>query len=205
MEANVAEFRERFNKLVGHISRPGLDDLLAWLDKTDFFTSPASTKFHGNYVGGLVEHSVQVVEYALTVFNWTVKYRPELEYLRESIIICGLFHDVCKVNQYSMGEQFTKDDNNRWVKYMGWKYEDKFPMGHGEKSVYYVSKYMELTQPEVLAIRYHMGQVESNSGMGLYSYQSAFENPLVKIIIAADIVSTAVAPTIDYKKTALTQ
>ena len=203
---SLPELRTKFDKFTEHISRPGVDKLVAWLETTDFFRAPASTKFHGNYEGGLVEHVCHVAEYALSIFNWTVKYKPELEYLRESVIITALFHDVCKVNQYSMDKCWAKDDNNKWVTYMGWKFNDAFPIGHGEKSLYYINKHMELTQAEALAIRWHMGTSEPGTqiaGLTQYSYQSAFEHPLVKILIAADIASTAIGEIVDHKSLAI--
>jgi len=199
---NLEELRLKFDKIVSHINRPGIDNLVKWLETTDFFSAPASTKFHGNYEGGLLEHSIHVTEFALTNFNWMLKYKPELEYLKESVIIAAMFHDVCKVNQYSLDKCWAKNDDNKWVSYMGWKFTDTFPMGHGEKSLYYITKHVELTQPEALAIRWHMGTSEPGtqiSGLTQFSYQSAFENPLTKIIIAADIASTSIGETVDHK------
>lgn len=199
------EARQKFDKFASHIQRPGIQNLIKWLETTDFFVAPASTKFHGNYECGLVEHVCHVAEYALTIFNWTLKYKPDYEHLRESVIIAALFHDVCKINQYSMDKCWTKDDNNKWVTYMGWKFEDNFPIGHGEKSLYYITRHMELTQAEALAIRWHMGTSEPGTqiaGLTQYSYQSAFEHPLVKILIAADIASTTVGDIIDHKSLA---
>lgn len=193
------DLKDRFYTISGFVNKDGKDSLLAWLETTDFFTAPASTKFHGNYEGGLVEHSIHVAEIGISIFASVLKHRPELEYLRSSVLLCALFHDVCKVNQYSKEECWAKDDKNKWFKYLGWKFTDEYPIGHGEKSLMYLSKHIELTNSEALAIRHHMGQSEAGLGMGLYSYQAAFENPLVKIIIAADIASTCVGETLDLK------
>ena len=104
--------KERFKEIfISQVTRPGAADLLAWLGTTDFFEAPASTRFHGAYPGGLVEHSLNVY-YAL------------------------------------LGQSTIRE-------YGGVK--DRLPMGHGEKSVYLVMKFMDLTDEEALAIRWHMG------------------------------------------------
>lgn len=122
----------------GSWTRPGAADLLAWLGTTDFFEAPASTRFHGAYPGGLVEHSLNVY-YAL-LGQSTIR-----EYGGESIAVVALLHDVCKTGYYR-----RERDGKYSVK-------DQLPMGHGEKSVYLVMKFMDLTDEEALAIRWHMG------------------------------------------------
>lgn len=207
----LAQLREKFDKATAHIKREGIEDLIAWLkNETDYFTAPASTRFHGNYDGGLLEHSLHVTEFALTNFNYLLKYKPELINLQESVIIASLFHDVCKVNQYKWGvEKWTKveDDSGRerWASYTSYDFEDPLPMGHGEKSVYYISKHMELTKSEILAIRWHMGYSEPGTaldGLTKYAYQAASSDPLVKIIHAGDVISVLAADEIDYKSKA---
>jgi len=203
--ATLAQLKEKFNKVQEHIVRDGVSDLVSWLEtETDFFTAPASTRFHGNYEGGLVEHSLYVVEYGLHLLNYTLKYKPELEHLRESVVLTALFHDVCKVGQYSKGEKWTKI-NNRWASYQGWQFKDPLPIGHGEKSVYYITKFVELTDPELMAVRWHMGNSEVGTqidGFTKYAYQEAWEHPLPRIIHAADLASTLIGDTIDLASTA---
>jgi HD superfamily phosphohydrolase YqeK len=204
----LAQLRDKFNKATSKINRNGIDSLINWLEKdTNFFTSAASTRFHGNYEGGLVEHSLHVLEFALTNLNWALKYKPELEELKESVIICSLFHDVCKVNQYTWGEEkWTKNDNTgKWMSYKTYSFHDDLPMGHGEKSIYYITKHMELTKPEILAIRWHMGSTEQGTqfdGLTKYAYQASWDYPLVKLIHVADQASTIIGDTIDYKSRA---
>ncbi len=204
--ATLRELREKFDKALSHVDRDGMKDLINWLDEeTDFFTAPASTRFHGNFEGGLLHHSLNVLEFALTNFNWILKHKPELEHLKESIIISALLHDVCKTNMYVSGKKWTKDKNNRWVEYMGYSVDDKLPLPHGSKSVYLLSKFIKLTDLEALAITYHMGMSEPNTmidGLNKYAYQSASENILVKIIMAADMLSVTLEDTIDYKANA---
>ena len=201
--ATIAQLREKFDKAVAHIKRDGIEDLINWLEhETDFFTAPASTRFHGNYDGGLLEHSLHVVEFALTNFNYLLKYKPDIINLKESVIIAALFHDVCKVNQYIWGEEKWTKVDGKWKTYKGYTFEDKLPMGHGEKSVYYISKHIDLTISEILAIRWHMGYSEPGTaldGLTKYAYQSASQDPLVKIIHSADVISVLAAENIDYK------
>ena len=209
--ATSAQLKEKFEKALTHVQRENIDKLVEWLKfDTDFFTAPASTKFHGNYDGGLLEHSLHVVEFALINYNYLLKYKPELENLKESVIIAALFHDVCKVNQYIWGaEKWVKIPDGRggekWGSYKGYDFKDPLPMGHGEKSVYYISKYIELTNAEILAIRWHMGFTEpgvSIEGLTKWAYQQASEEPLVKIIHGADVMSILAATSIDYKANA---
>lgn len=205
--ATLAQLREKFDKAILRVQREGLTNLIAWLETTDYFTSPASTRFHGNYEGGLLHHSLLVLEFALTNLNWAVKYKPEMEDLRESIIICSLFHDVCKVNQYTWGEEkWTKNDTSgKWMSYKTYGFNDDLPIGHGEKSIYYISKHMELTKQELLAIRWHMSSTEQGTqfdGLTKYAYNAAMEYPLVRLIAASDQISTIVEDTIDYKSRA---
>lgn len=131
--------KERFKEIfISQVTRPGAADLLAWLGTTDFFEAPASTRFHGAYPGGLVEHSLNVY-YAL-LGQYTIR-----EYGGESVAVVALLHDVCKTGYYR-----RERDGKYSVK-------DQLPMGHGEKSVYLVMKFMDLTDEEALAIRWHMG------------------------------------------------
>jgi len=196
--------REKFDRITReHIKRDGIDKLVKWLEnETDFFVAPSSINNHCNFEGGLLEHSLNVSNFSFINFNFMLKYKPELETLRESMIISSLFHDVCKVNTYKKAERWAKDGDGRWKSYMGWENNDEFPLGHGEKSVYLISKHMELTDEEALAIRFHMATFEVGNvipGMQQMSYNSAFEHPLVVIIHAADILATKVEKVIDLK------
>jgi hypothetical protein len=198
--------REKFNKAIEFTTREGISNLVKWLDNdTDFFTAPSSVNHHGNYEEGLLQHSVNVLEFALHNFNMLVKKKPEYEYLRESLIISALFHDVCKTNQYKITEKWTKDANNKWISYRGYEVDDKFPLGHGEKSIFLVSKFIKLTEEEALAIRWHMGSFEISTlipGMTKASYDKAYEHPLVVLLHVADLMGTRVENIIDYKAAA---
>ena len=152
-----SEFIEIYKK---YITRPGADKLLAFLtsEHSDFFSAPASTKFHGDHEGGLCEHSLNVYH---NLVDYLSRERVQevygMKYSDESIAICGLLHDICKVNCYKVEMRNTKDENGKWVQVPYYQFEDSMPFGHGEKSVYMIMSYMRLKREEAFAIRYHMG------------------------------------------------
>ena len=143
-----------------NIKREGADKLLEYLlsPKSDFFTAPASTRFHGSYEGGLLEHSLNVYhclkDYAA---RDRVKNVYGLNASEETLALTALLHDICKVNFYSVDYRNSKNAQGMWEKVPYYTIDDKLPYGHGEKSVYIISGYMRLTREEAFAIRYHMG------------------------------------------------
>jgi len=174
--------KDRFVEIFSsNIKRPGADKLLEWLERSDFFEAPASTRFHLSEPGGLVKHSVHVYERLREAYK-NEKARNTAEPVsltkeeEEKIAICGLLHDVCKVDTYKKEpkNQKTYDPEKVnaaqkwqvkhdsigdyiWETVMGYKFDDQLPYGHGEKSVYIISGFMRLTREEALAIRWHMG------------------------------------------------
>ena len=126
------------------------------LNGSDFFTAPASTRYHGAHEGGLVEHSLNVYD-CLKDMVGRLNERYGIEYSDESVAIAALLHDVCKVNFYKTSYRNVKDETGRWQSVPYYTIEDTLPYGHGEKSAYIVSAYMRLTRDEAFAIRYHMG------------------------------------------------
>ena len=150
--------KERFLEIYNEkITREGADKLLDFLlNGSDFFTAPASTRYHGAHEGGLVEHSLNVYD-CLADMAERLKERYGIEYTDESIAIAGLLHDICKVNFYKTSYRNVKDETGRWQSVPYYTIEDTLPYGHGEKSAYIVSAYMRLTRDEAFAIRYHMG------------------------------------------------
>ena len=150
--------KERFLEIYNEkITREGADKLLDFLlNGSDFFTAPASTRYHGAYEGGLVEHSLNVYDCLVDMMK-RLKERYGIEYPEESIAIAGLLHDICKVNFYKTSYRNVKDETGRWQSVPYYTIEDTLPYGHGEKSAYIVSAYIRLTRDEAFAIRYHMG------------------------------------------------
>ncbi len=141
-----------------NINREGADKLLAYLsEQSDFFTAPASTRYHGAYEGGLCEHSLNVYS-CLKDFMARPRMKElyGISYSDESIAIAALLHDLCKINFYVAGTRNVKEDG-KWKEVPFYTINDTLPYGHGEKSVYIVSGFMRLTRDEAFAIRYHMG------------------------------------------------
>ena len=153
--------RERFIEIFcKNITREGSDALLSFLcsDSCDFFTAPASTRYHGAYEGGLCEHSLNVYDCLVDQLSRPrMKEKYGINYSDESIAIAALLHDLCKINFYRTSFRNVKDETGRWQSVPYYTIEDSLPYGHGEKSVYIVSGYMRLTRDEAFAIRYHMG------------------------------------------------
>ena len=152
--------KERFIEIYNqNITREGADKLLDFLlNGSDFFTAPASTRYHGAHEGGLVEHSLNVYDCLKDMMERPrMKEVYGIEYPDESIAIAALLHDVCKVNFYKTSYRNVKDETGRWQSVPYYTIEDTLPYGHGEKSAYIVSAYMRLTRDEAFAIRYHMG------------------------------------------------
>lgn len=156
------EFKERFIKIYKeNIRRAGSDKLLDYLssDSCDFFTAPASTRFHCAYEGGLCEHSLNVYD-CLKSYLATERAKETfgLDFSEESLAIVALLHDLCKINTYKVSSRNVKDDKTGvWSKVPYYEYNDTLPYGHGEKSVYIISGFMRLTRDEAMAIRWHMG------------------------------------------------
>lgn len=184
---NKERFLEIYNQF---IKREGSDKLLEFLlsSSSDFFDAPASTRFHGNYDGGLVEHSLNVYDCLKDYLSRDrVKGKYGLNYTEESIAIVALLHDLCKVNCYTKGTRNVKQ-NGQWVQVPTYDYNDTLPYGHGEKSVYMISGYMRLTREEAFAIRYHMGFSGSEETRNV---GAAFEMfPLAFALSTADMEAT---------------
>jgi hypothetical protein len=154
-------FKETFISIYNKtIHREGSTDLLKYLlsDESDFFTAPASSRYHGSHSEGLVSHSLNVYECLKDYLSRdTVRNLYDLSISPESTAIAALLHDVCKINIYRTSTRNVKDSTGTWQKVPYYEFDDRFPYGHGEKSVYIISKYMKLTDEEAFAIRYHMG------------------------------------------------
>ena len=178
--------KERFKAIFEtQINREGAAELLAWLETTDFFTAPASTKHHGAYHGGLVDHCMNVY-YALLG-----NYRTRDEYSNESHAIVALLHDLCKVEYYHPITKRKKNEQGQWEDVPGWEVKERLPMGHGEKSVYLIMQHMKLTDDEALAIRWHMGAYDDAFRGGSYALNNAMKKtPLVLALHTADMMAT---------------
>lgn len=179
--------KEKFLSLCREkITRDGINELLEWLETTDFFSAPSSTKFHSNYEGGLCEHSILVYEQLVKLnelFN--------CGYDEEQIALTSLFHDLCKIYFYKLGSRNVKNEYGVWEKKTVWEIEDQMPLGHGEKSVILLQKFIKLSLEEAMAIRYHMGGFDNAVKGGDYGLSKAQEkSKLVTLLHVADLISS---------------
>jgi len=158
-----ADFLAVYNRSVNR--REGAVAMLKWLEnETDFFTAPASSKHHLAQPGGLVTHSLNVWRRLreITVRDLTGRYAPGVCHIseaeEETVAILGLLHDVCKAGVYHQETKRRKNqETGKWEDYLGYTFRDPFPLGHGEKSLFLITRHMALTEEEALAIRWHMG------------------------------------------------
>ena len=174
--------KEKFIEIYkSNITREGADALLDYLlsSGSDFFTAPASARYHSAFEGGLLEHSLNVYECLCDYLDrQRIKEKYNLYYSEESIAIVALLHDICKVNLYKTEMRNVKNETGEWVKVPYYTYDDRLPYGHGEKSVYIISGFMKLSREEAFAIRYHMGfsgnEDKNNIGKALEMFPLAF-------------------------------
>ena len=174
----IDEYKEK-------IQRRGSDRLLEWLLSTDFFTAPASTRFHAAYEGGLVEHSLNVYRVMMQ------KHFVEGEDDPESAAICTLLHDICKAGFYEVDFRNRKNDAGVWEKVPYYTINDRFPYGHGEKSVFLIERFMRLKNEEAVAIRWHMGGFDDTAKAGSFAIAHAYEQyPLAVKLHLSDLEAT---------------
>ncbi len=193
LEAAKAEFIH----IMGTVERPGVGDLLAWLEIEGFFTAPASSKHHLAVEGGLLIHSLNVYRNLRDIADRDILQGfPALHprEVEESMAIMGLLHDVCKVGVY---HQETKTRTNRDTgereEYQGYFYRDPLPLGHGEKSVFQIMRFIQLTEEEALAIRWHMGAYDAAGRGGSRDLNNAMNSsPWVYRLHEADMRATHV-------------
>lgn len=168
-----------------HIKRRGADRLLEWLIGSDFFTAPASTRFHAAYEGGLVEHSLNVYKVFMK------KHFVEGEDDPESVAICTLLHDICKAGFYEVSYRNRKNEDGQWEKVPYYTINDRFLYGHGEKSVFLIERFMRLKNDEAVAIRWHMGGFDDTAKAGSFAIAHAYEQyPLAVKVHLSDLEAT---------------
>ena len=176
--------KQRFLEICNtEIKREGLPKLLDWLERSDFYEAPASTKYHGNYAGGLLKHSLNVYDELVRL----LAAYPEVQASEESVIIVSLFHDLCKVNMYGTEKRNRKDANGKWESYDAYTSDEKFHYGgHGSKSVFILQNYLKITAEEAVSINCHMSCWDGNTSVG-----AAYEQyPLAWLLHVADESAT---------------
>jgi len=190
------EVKEKILNILHSIDREGMDKLIDWLEnKSDFFIAPASTKYHNNFECGNAEHSLSVDELFCEKCD-----RYNVDIPADSRHICGLLHDICKANIYTKGIKNVKEGKklnykgqevDNWVEKEVWEVDDKFPAGHGSKSVIILQNFIKLSEFEILAILNHMGLPEDYASK--MAYNNAVEKyPAIVLLHSADLESSHV-------------
>lgn len=176
------EFSELYRQ---YVTREGGERLLSWLHTTDFFTAPASTRFHCACEYGLVRHSLNVYKVMRE------KYFEETDN-EESFALCALLHDVCKAQYYKISTRNVKnEETGAWEKKPFYSVEDAFPYGHGEKSVYLIERFIRLKPAEAMAVRWHMGGFDDAAKGGCFAISVAYDKyPLAVKLHLSDLEAT---------------
>jgi hypothetical protein len=196
IETNIARFESELAK----VNRPGMDKLLAYVRKSDFYKAPASTKFHLSCEGGLLQHSLNVLdamrgllvpvlpeenrEWAYTVADKDVARIPD-----DSMILTALLHDICKTYFYNTSTRNVKNkQTGKWEEVPYYTVSDKMPLGHGAKSAMIIKQYIELTTPEMYAIWWHMGFTDTQDARTLG--QAIDQFPIIWALHTADMMAS---------------
>lgn len=187
MQDKKEEFLAIFDE---QIHRQGAADLKNYLLRSDFFTAPASTRYHCAYEGGLCEHSINVYRRLLANVKMQFGEEWESKVSHESVAVCGLLHDLCKIDFYKLDYRNVKE-NGEWQRKPYFTREEALPFGHGEKSVYIAGSFIKLTREEAMAINWHMGGFDARVRGGDYSVSDAYRMfPLAVLLHAADLEAT---------------
>ena len=174
-----------YKNLLLSTKRKGIENLIQWLDNSDFKVAPASTRYHGNHEGGLLEHS-------LNVYNECIRQKDLIKLFnipQDTLIITSLLHDICKVNYYKMDVRNVKK-NGAWVQEPYYTVDDMFPMGHAEKSIIIAQQFIQLSDVEIAMIRAHMGGFVSDNYFSPSSVYNKYPEAIV--LHNADLIATYV-------------
>lgn len=165
---DINSVKQQILDILKNVKRKNIESVINFLVEGDFFTAPASTRFHGNFEGGLAEHSLNVYE----IF----KRKNEIYDLglsEDTVTIVSLLHDICKVDFYTVYDKNVNiakaGEKPKWIKTPAYGVNDLFPVGHGEKSVIILQRLIALTREEVILIRWHMGGYEAKENLNTIS------------------------------------
>ena len=166
-----------------------------WLDHTDFWTAPASTRFHGNFKGGLSLHTLMVIkqslEFAHSVLEnfYTSPAAPNYTVRAYDIFVAALCHDFCKTGFYEVEYRNTKDITGNWIKQPFYKtLNDNRNLGHGNESVLMMIEILPSiinNRMVIEAVSRHMG-FSDLSDSETFNYSNFLQNPLVILLQLAD-------------------
>ena len=202
-QGNIKKFEELYNKYI--LPRDGADRLLEFIRRSDFYTAPASTRFHLSEVGGLLQHSLNVYE-CLSKKKINPTWADRLADKDETIAVVALLHDLCKT--YTYGKEFknqkvydkdivaiseprqVKHDSKGdfvWMEVPTYVTDNKFPLGHGSKSIFFIQQFMKLTMEEIACIYWHMGAYNLDSSCYGELGKAIEKHPLVLALQEADM------------------
>lgn len=185
VESNKREILELLNT----VERSGIDKLIKYLEISDFFQAPASTKFHLNCEGGLAHHSLNVYKCLLADSEGVIS--------KDTCILAGLLHDICKLGVYKKVKKSIKIGTmvndygktvNQWDEIDVYEFDDPAPLGHGEKSVFVLMQFIRLSLVEIAMIRWHMGPPKDDT-WGEF-YKACDKWPEVMLMHNADMKAT---------------
>lgn len=181
----------RFEALLSCVKREGVDRLLDYIRKSDFYKAPASTRYHSSFEGGLLYHTLHVYDCLMRKKNeaqvvWADTMQKTDD---ETLIIVALLHDICKTYYYTTEMRNKKDENGKWIQVPFYTVNDKIPYGHGEKSVMMIEEYIKLKPAERYAIRWHMGFSEPKESYGALG-EAIKKYPLIWALHEADMEAT---------------
>lgn len=191
MEKSVEEYKQEYIEIVKtNVKRDGIEDLLDYLENhSDFFSAPASGRRHSSFEGGLCYHSLNT--YKRFKKNIIQEYGEDYANVisDESIAIIALFHDVCKVNTYTVDYRNQKVDG-QWIQVPYYAYNNPLPYGHGEKSVYIINGFIRLTREEAMAINWHMGGFDPRAQATTDMSEAFSRFPIAVLFHVSDLETT---------------
>ena len=195
LAASPDEKRNTVRTLLSGTGRNGVNNVISFLETSDYFTAPSSMKYHSNYDGGLVDPALLVLSTGYRLLEMMKVMNPDIgsRVAADSLILTTLLHDICKCSFYKAADKWRKDSSGRWESYKGYEIDDRFPIGHGEKSVIMLQKFgLDLNAEEMLAIRWHMGTWDGSSmNDSKTAYLHSIDmSPLLVVVQTADSVSS---------------
>ncbi len=193
-EEEITELRTAFETQLRATDREGVEELIEWLSsETDFFIAPASASKHGAVAGGLLKHCVYVLKYLRNFVKPLGDGIPD-----DSAVLAALLHDLCKANFYTIRTRNVKVGDRQWEEHEYYAIEDQLPLGHGEKSAMLAQRFIELTDDELMAIRWHMGGFDDAARQyaGGQALAAAFDR--CKLAVAMNVADMYVANIIGY-------
>lgn len=193
---NMQELKDKYISILRtNVKRDGVNELIEYLDNSGFFYAPASTKYHGDFSGGLCWHSLNVYYDLIDELNLLYGKDWHTVYSLESVTIVSLLHDLCKIDKYVESTKNIKNnDTGEWEQVNCYEYNKDQPrLGHGSSSLYIISDFIKLTQEEKQAIHWHMGPFDVSQYNSTYDMGNAFNNNTLAFALhIADMTATYV-------------